>query len=679
MNVATIEIALPAQNSPGPAHAAAFSLPAFSAHPLAGFVSLLNGLLNQSTTATSGGAVSQPAKPTGGPNRRIKVPDLLSGTLASSIASASAMSAPLYDQPPTAERAATRDKAAKEKEENPGNATNAATSFVPSMPAPVSEPLVISQPVEAAALLTTISGIAAENSVTLSRTQTPGSMAPTRSQPQAAAPPNSLSTSLAPSSLSPSGASLDSAHNLAFALELSWQIPASGTEAVVHSELEAGPSSTADASHSNAALNLSDKSAAVSESAATLDLLDTKNPQTIQALPVGSTSSRETVQSADFSSRQLQPEVLSAGAGPVRQDEGKSRTPEVSPPIRPSNASAIFAPQNRGLGAVNRNSSATRSSKIIPSAELNPAKTDTEPEGLTKAGPLVAEKTAPESGDSTASHSFTPRTTPPTERPTPHTQDDEAPVEQSEASRGSAGAKSETGVATRPETGVNNSGTTTNAKDDAGSSESDEKIPKALSAQKGSEVQGPHEHPGMSADGVLLGRPGEPAGAPLTRAKTLAPQPSQPAAASPDTETTQAMPSQPIRDVSLRLTVAESAHVDVQLAERAGKIQVAVRTPDQDLAKSLQSNLGELVSRLEDKGYKTNVLGPVTTQHSGLAVKESSTSPDSQSHSNGSGSQGGQQDPRGRQQQSDQRQQGRWKAQLEETFLMPNAPNQTGA
>jgi hypothetical protein len=100
---------------------------------------------------------------------------------------------------------------------------------------------------------------------------------------------------------------------------------------------------------------------------------------------------------------------------------------------------------------------------------------------------------------------------------------------------------------------------------------------------------------------------------------------------------------------------------------------VAVRTSDQDLAKSLQGNLGELVGRLEEKGYRTEAWTPTNAQHDGLAVREPSTSAGSQSDSGGSGSQGGQPNSRQGQQESNHQQQEHWKAQLEATLSMPNS------
>lgn len=126
----------------------------------------------------------------------------------------------------------------------------------------------------------------------------------------------------------------------------------------------------------------------------------------------------------------------------------------------------------------------------------------------------------------------------------------------------------------------------------------------------------------------------------------------------------------PLREVSLRLAVATSAaattNVDVQLAERAGKVQVAVRTGDQDLAKSLQGNLGELVGRLQDKGFKTEAWSPLATPHGGWALREAASSSTTRDQADHSGGQGAQPDSR-RQQQSDQRRQGHWEMEWERT------------
>jgi hypothetical protein len=125
--------------------------------------------------------------------------------------------------------------------------------------------------------------------------------------------------------------------------------------------------------------------------------------------------------------------------------------------------------------------------------------------------------------------------------------------------------------------------------------------------------------------------------------------------------------------MSLRLALAASPQVDVQVAERAGKVQVSVRTADPDLARSLQGNLGELVGRLEQKGFTADVWAPVAPQHGGLVVREPSTSADSQGQPDNSGSHGGQPGSQNGQQESNQRQPEPWEAQFEEMLLAPNS------
>lgn len=180
-----------------------------------------------------------------------------------------------------------------------------------------------------------------------------------------------------------------------------------------------------------------------------------------------------------------------------------------------------------------------------------------------------------------------------------------------------------------------------------------------------------HDGPRSLAEGVLLAQTPEPGPVSIPSSKPgVAPSP----AGSPDADIAapRAQAPQPLREVSLRLAVgtseASKGSVDVQLAERAGKVQVAVRTADQDLAKSLQGNLGDLVGRLEERGFKTEAWTPAIAQHSELTMREAAASSASQNHSGGSGAQDGQPDSRG-QRQSGQRRQGRWESELERTNL----------
>ncbi len=211
---------------------------------------------------------------------------------------------------------------------------------------------------------------------------------------------------------------------------------------------------------------------------------------------------------------------------------------------------------------------------------------------------------------------------------------------------------------------------------DTPDAESDRKASRIPISGKAPEIQANSPSSSQGGAGAWLDKSAQPRGAGQPPTKVSVPQPQHSVPASAESETpSAAVPAQPIREISLRLA-ADSANVDVQVAQRAGKVQVAVRTTDQDLAKSLQTNLGELVGRLEDKGFRTEAWTPVAAQHETAVVRDFSNSAHSQGQPNDSGSWGGQQDQRQGQQESNQRQQGRWKTQLEEILSAPIASAQ---
>ena len=145
---------------------------------------------------------------------------------------------------------------------------------------------------------------------------------------------------------------------------------------------------------------------------------------------------------------------------------------------------------------------------------------------------------------------------------------------------------------------------------------------------------------------------------------------SRPAAEAPQSSTrasvVEASPvsrPQPAREINLKLEGADATKVDVRLTERAGKVQVQVRTQDHELTKSLQGGLGDLVSRLENKGFKTEAWVPSATRHVQAGSFESSNAGNSNSGHSGSGSrEQQQQQPR---HGSNSRHRPRWTAQLD--------------
>jgi hypothetical protein len=113
---------------------------------------------------------------------------------------------------------------------------------------------------------------------------------------------------------------------------------------------------------------------------------------------------------------------------------------------------------------------------------------------------------------------------------------------------------------------------------------------------------------------------------------------------------------QPSRGISLKVASPDSTTVDVQLRERAGRVQVTVRTPDSELARSLQSDLGDLVNRLENRGFKTEAFVPAAAHHNATAAPGSSEGDASHAQPEHSGSRDGKQQRQG-QNESNQRKQ----------------------
>ncbi|HLJ17802.1 MAG TPA: hypothetical protein VKV15_25115 [Bryobacteraceae bacterium] len=119
--------------------------------------------------------------------------------------------------------------------------------------------------------------------------------------------------------------------------------------------------------------------------------------------------------------------------------------------------------------------------------------------------------------------------------------------------------------------------------------------------------------------------------------------------------------AEPSHGISLRLSGPDSASVDVQVLERSGKVQVAVRSNDADLSSSLRQNLGDLVSNLETKGYKTETWAPAERTPVISSETANDTGSRNSSHSDtpgkGSDQSGGNRDGGGQRQR--QQQQGR--------------------
>ena len=108
-----------------------------------------------------------------------------------------------------------------------------------------------------------------------------------------------------------------------------------------------------------------------------------------------------------------------------------------------------------------------------------------------------------------------------------------------------------------------------------------------------------------------------------------------------------AAPPQPARDIRLQVHGGEQ-RVDVRLTERAGEVQVAVRTPDARLTEALRSDLPGLSARLEQSGFRAETWHPAA-----LRVEHHGFSPDTASSGSAPQGQTGQRhgNPQDREQQ----------------------------
>lgn len=71
-----------------------------------------------------------------------------------------------------------------------------------------------------------------------------------------------------------------------------------------------------------------------------------------------------------------------------------------------------------------------------------------------------------------------------------------------------------------------------------------------------------------------------------------------------------AAPAAPARRIELRLARPHAEALTVEVAERRGRIELAVRTPDRELAASLGEQASEVVRRLEAAGFRAQAFTP---------------------------------------------------------------------
>jgi hypothetical protein len=633
VNVGTIEMSNPVRLAPTGA-----ALPPLSARPFTGFLSLLHGLLDPRVTATGETLGRIGAKPV--------------------TKAANTNSTLIQDRQQT-------DKQQTNQQPWTGNAAAIHEASFPSTILRTAPEQVLAQTGDRANAAVQGGGPAIT-----ARAGIPASTAPT--QTQTSAVPSSLApsfppTSVPPEHLTPIRAPLGPPRDLVFALRLTRQPAPSVTEAAAYSESETIPPETSN------------------EAAASIAPFQAKEPPLATKTSATTMSEPTCGEAAESSRLSSSPTASQPFTAPDSVLQSRAELDTRNPVGTLQKASVSPSLQNRGATVYNPSTSGF--STILSPAETPNNPTEIEPQETDTPSALIPVKTAPESRDL---ESGLPAAGGDVQAETqPHIPDQGARLNTSDTAQYPAGATSPNGGTSRREPATGHLEVTQrrnaeqNASNEAGNSESAEKIRGDKSSrlpltEKLTPPQNNHDRPSLSADGTLLGRSSEPGGALDQRAKAEAPSPAP--ALARENEAAAALAPPPLREVSLRLSIASptaaAASVDVQFAERAGTVQVAVRTSDQDLAKSLQGNLGDLVGRLEEKGFKTDAWTPAAAQHLGTPLRGPSTSAESQNHSDHSGSQGGHPDSHG-QQESNPRRQGRWQAELERTRFeeMLSLPN----
>jgi hypothetical protein len=106
-------------------------------------------------------------------------------------------------------------------------------------------------------------------------------------------------------------------------------------------------------------------------------------------------------------------------------------------------------------------------------------------------------------------------------------------------------------------------------------------------------------------------------------------------------------PAPAARDIRLDLGAGDS-RVEVHVVERAGDVQVAVRTPDARLAGDLREELPALTARLEQSGFRTEAWHPpaaVEGRSHGADIRATAAASESGNQPDRQGSRDGREDP----------------------------------
>jgi len=125
---------------------------------------------------------------------------------------------------------------------------------------------------------------------------------------------------------------------------------------------------------------------------------------------------------------------------------------------------------------------------------------------------------------------------------------------------------------------------------------------------------------------------------------------------------------QPLKDLSIQIASAGAEKVQLRFVQQQGELHVAVRTADSGMAHGLQQGLPELVTKLQDGGYRTETWKPADAV-TPAAVKAAETQTQSNSSRQGdSGSSSGWSQQESGQRNRNQSDRPRWVEDLESSM-----------
>jgi hypothetical protein len=123
-----------------------------------------------------------------------------------------------------------------------------------------------------------------------------------------------------------------------------------------------------------------------------------------------------------------------------------------------------------------------------------------------------------------------------------------------------------------------------------------------------------------------------------------------------------------MKDISIQIGSGANSKVEVRLVQQAGELHVAVHTPDSDVARGLQQGLPDLVSKLQESGYRSESWRPADTSAPANAATTQPQSSSNHSRQQDAGTSSGWSQQQGGQRNRNQSDQPRWVEDLESSL-----------